>query len=125
MTFHFRGSVDCYELDRANNVWSSSATILDKGRGYAAAVGGVDVNDRWWVMGGDDDKEASKVLITNNISVDVENSPLLINLQKPSRKFLFGLCYHLHSATHVKHIIHLVCYFGIEQKLRKRYNTEI
>ena len=79
-------------MDKANNVWSSSATILAKGRGYAAAVGGVDVNDRWWVMGGDDDAEASKVRITNNISVDVENSPLLIDLQKTSRNFLFGLC---------------------------------
>ena len=48
-------------MDKANNTWRRSETILGKGRGYAAAVGGVDVNDRWWVMGGDDDNEASKV----------------------------------------------------------------
>ena len=53
-------------------MWSSSATILGKGRGYAAAVGGVDVNDRWWVMGGDDDEEASKVRIDIHVSIKVK-----------------------------------------------------
>ena len=51
----------CYELDKANNVWTSSKTVLGKGRAYAAAVGGVFVNDRWWIMGGDNDAEDSKV----------------------------------------------------------------
>ena len=55
--------MDCYVLDMANKVWNKSETLLVKGRGYAAAVQGVDISDeyRWLVMGGDDDKELSKV----------------------------------------------------------------
>ena len=55
--------MDCYELDKTNKVWNKSETVLVKGRGYAAAVQGVDIRDeyQWLVMGGDDDEEVSKV----------------------------------------------------------------
>ena len=60
-----RGTVDCYELiGKANKVWNKSETLLVKGRGYAAAVQGVDINSatrQWLIMGGDDDQEVSKV----------------------------------------------------------------
>ena len=56
--------MDCYELDMENKVWNKSETLLVKGRGYAAAVQGVDINNatrQWLIMGGDDDQEVSKV----------------------------------------------------------------
>ena len=59
-----RGTVDCFELDKKNKVWDKSETLLVKGRGYAAAVQGVDINNatrQWLIMGGDDDQEVSKV----------------------------------------------------------------
>ena len=63
-----RGTVDCYELvgepGVANKVWNKSETHLVKGRGYAAAVQGVDISSatrQWLIMGGDDDQEVSKV----------------------------------------------------------------
>ena len=56
--------MDCYELDKENKVWNKSETLLVKGRGYAAAVQGVEISNatrQWLIMGGDDDQEVSKV----------------------------------------------------------------